>query len=113
MITFHAPRTVETLMGIDFQALCDDLGWNGAHVVAIGTFITPFDDQERVEFGRLMRRIETEGEWQGAYDDHTDYYEFGGVVLVLWRGLNDRALLLPKIIRGDIRKMLDAVSNYK
>lgn len=84
MITFHTPLETGEFMGINFQTLADDLTTSAARLVVVGTFISPLTTDEQRAFRRLVATIRSEGEWQGSYDDQTDYYSWCGHQLAVW-----------------------------
>nr|DAG66304.1 MAG TPA: hypothetical protein [Caudoviricetes sp.]DAI20732.1 MAG TPA: hypothetical protein [Caudoviricetes sp.] len=102
MITFHRPIEVKEFMGIDFQSLAEDLTTSAAKLCIIGTFITPMTVDEVKIFKRLLEYIRFDGEWQGAYDDQTDYYYWNGRTIVIWGDIANQALILQRNQRNDV-----------
>lgn len=93
-------------MGINFQTLADDLTTSAARLVVVGTFISPLTTDEQRAFRRLVATIRSEGEWQGSYDDQTDYYSWCGHQLAVWVDIVHQALIIRKTACNDILKML-------
>lgn len=106
MITFHTPLETGDFIGIDFQAMADDLSTSAARLVVVGTFISPLTTEERAALQRLIYTIRRDGEWQGAYDDQTDYYTWNGHQVAVWNDIANQALIIRKRARNDILNLL-------
>lgn len=106
MITFHTPLETGNFMGVDFQVMADDLSTSAARLVVVGTFISPLTTEEKARFQRLVVDIRRDGEWNGSYDDQTDYYTWNGHQVAVWGDILNQALIIRKTARNDILKLL-------
>lgn len=106
MITFLTPLETGDFMGVDFQVMADDLSTSAARLVVVGTFISPLTTEEKARFQRLVVDIRRDGEWNGSYDDQTDYYTWNGHQVAVWGDILNQALIIRKTARNDILKLL-------
>lgn len=106
MITFHTPLETGEFMGIDFQVMADDLSTSAARLVVVGTFISPLTVEEKSRLQDLVHLIRRDGEWNGSYDDQTDYYSWNGHQVAVWGDIIHQAIIIRKTARNDFLNLL-------
>lgn len=106
MITFHTPLETGEFMGIDFQVMADDLSTSAARLVVVGTFISPLTVEEKSHLQDLIHLISRDGEWNGSYDDQTDYYSWNGHQVAVWGDIIHQAIIIRKTARNDFLNLL-------
>nr|DAG32821.1 MAG TPA: hypothetical protein [Caudoviricetes sp.] len=106
MITFHTPLETGEFMGIDFQVMADDLSTSAARLVVVGTFISPLTVEEKSHLQDLVHLIRRDGEWNGSYDDQTDYYSWNGHQVAVWGDIIHQAIIIRKTARNDFLNLL-------
>ena len=106
MITFHTPLETGEFMGIDFQVMADDLSTSAARLVVVGTFISPLTVEENSHLQDLIHLIRRDGEWNGSYDDQTDYYSWNGHQVAVWGDIIHQAIIIRKTARNDFLNLL-------
>lgn len=106
MITFHTPLETGEFMGIDFQVMADDLSTSAARLVVVGTFISPLTVEEKSHLQGLVHLIRRDGEWNGSYDDQTDYYSWNGHQVAVWGDIIHQAIIIRKTARNDFLNLL-------
>lgn len=106
MITFHTPLETGEFMGIDFQVMADDLSTSAARLVVVGTFISPLTVEEKSHLQDLVYLIRRDGEWNGSYDDQTDYYSWNGHQVAVWGDIIHQAIIIRKTARNDFLNLL-------
>lgn len=106
MVSFVNIRQVGDGFGVNFQQIADDLCTSAAKLCVLSSMYSQMTSEELSSFNKFVDFIKKEGEWEGSYDDQTDYYEWNGIHVVVWADMLNSAIIVEKTSRNYILNLL-------